>query len=358
MRRTRGCLVSVLLMLPVLFACQPTPAPVPTQHPYVHCLKEMAPKTWQEVDPREVTVDREWIVFYRDGDPSENPIDAVMYRLSLEECPTSSDETPSFVAYDLRSPYDGHMCECKCDAGRDELFSTYGGSELVIQDECEKKLTRLLGYRWVTETLKYELVTYFDGDRISWEPDRVTVDDYTLGGADLSFRCTYSPLEDVPLFTEKDSYSKGECVFTDGLPDDVLTSPYPEMIVLALYSQIQYTDTTKIQGYFADGAWELVDQWEGQCGCPAADSPITHVRVINMDITESRQVMRPVDQYCPPNRAIETAENRAIVTTEAVCEYGDGSEEPISVTWLLTWEGGGWRLMTPTPLEEAEETSP
>jgi len=343
----------------------PPPAPIPTPGPdYERFLKDFVPKDWQEVNPQEVTagedpLDREWIVFYRVGDPSENPIDAVMYRPILDGPPTLSDKAPSFVAYDLHSPYEEHMCVCECRAERADLLSVYGGSELIISDECEGKTTRLLAYRWVTDPLKYELLAYFDGDRVYMDLDRVTVDNYTPGGADLVFRCTYSPREGATYFNEEESFSEGECVFTNGLPDDVFTSPYPEMIVLALYSQIQCTDTTKIQGYFADDVWESMGHCEaGQCGCPAKSSPIARVRVTSMEIAESRQVMDCVDRNCPPDPVIAAAEDHAVVTAEAVCEYEDGSRDPVSATWILTWTGDGWRLTAMTTQEGIEETVP
>jgi len=120
MRWIRGCLVFALLILLVLsVACDGTSTPILTLEPpptpgpdYQRILRDIVPVSWQEVDPQEVTAGgesslKEWSVFYRAGDPSENPIDGVMYRLILEGPPTSSDKTSSFVAYDLHSPYDG-----------------------------------------------------------------------------------------------------------------------------------------------------------------------------------------------------------------------------------------------------------
>lgn len=367
MRRIQGCLFLALLIFSLFSAsCQgtptppppptPTPTPTPTPGPdYKRFLRGIVPEDWREVDPQEVpaggeTPVREWVVFYRAGDSSENHIDAVMYRLILEGPPTSSDKTSSFVAYDLYSPYKGHMCVCKCKASRADLLSAYGGSELVISDECQGEVSRLLAYWWVTETQKYEHLAHFDGDRIYTDLDLVVVDNYTSGMAGLVFRCTYSPREDALIFSEDDSYSKGECVFPNGLPDNVLTSPCPEVVVLALYSQ--YTDMTKVQGYFADGAWESMGQCRaGQCGCPVKSSPIARVRVIDMEIDESRQVVGHADRDCPPDQAIEAAADQAFVTTEAVCEYGDGSREFISATWILTWVGNGWRLVRMAALE-------
>jgi hypothetical protein len=141
MRRARGCLVFTLLVLPVLsLGCDQSSKPVPTQCVYDRFLREIVPDAWQEVTPQEVTgdeesPDEEWVVFYRDGDPS-NPIDAAVYRLSSDAPPLSSDETPSFVACVLDSPYDGHMCECECKAERTNLLSAYEGTELVIRDKC------------------------------------------------------------------------------------------------------------------------------------------------------------------------------------------------------------------------------
>lgn len=348
MRRARGCLVLTLLMLPVLsVGC------IPSQEPNIceRCLREIVPDDWRDVVYQEVAIDEkpsdgECIVFYRAGDPPESPIDAVAYRLIWDRYPDVSNKTPSFVAYDLEMPY-GHMCQCECKAERADLLSAYEGPELIIQDKCEEEWPRLHAYRWVTETMKYELLAHFDGDLIAWETDQVTVDNYTPGGARLVFRCIYSPREGESSFDEK-SASVGELVFPDGLPDDVLTSPYPEVIVLAFYSNVPYADTTAIQGYFAGDAWQSVGQCkDGKCGCPTKDSPIAQVRVINMDIAESRQVTSPTSQHCPPDEAITAATNLAVVTAKAVCDYEDGSEEPITATWSLEWKESGWRLQGP-----------
>ncbi|MEA3342481.1 MAG: hypothetical protein U9R15_21160 [Chloroflexota bacterium] len=319
---------------------------------------EIIPDDWQDVVYQEIATDEkpsggECIVFYRAGDPSENPIDAVAYRLIWDRYPDTSNKTPSFVAYDLEMPPDDYMCQCECKTERADLLSAYEGPELIIQDKCEEKWTRLHAYRWVTETMKYELLAHFDGDLIAWEPDQVTVDNYTLGGAGLVFRCIYSPREGALPFNEKDA-SVGELIFPDGLPDDVLMSPYPEVIVLAFYSHVPYADTTAIQGYFAGDAWQSVGQCEdGKCGCPTKASPIAKVRVTNMDVAESRQVISPTSQYCPPDEAITAATSLAFVTAEAVCEYEGDSEEAVSVIWTLAWKGGRWRLQgSLTPSDE------
>ena len=350
MRRAQGCLVLTLLMLLVLSAgC------IPSSESNIckRCLRGIVPDDWRDVVCQEIVTDEECIVFYRTGDSSERSIDAVAYRLIWDRYPHVSNKTPSFVAYDLDMPY-GYMCQCECKAERANLLSAYQGDELIIRDKREDEWIRLHAYRWITETKKYQILAYFDGDRIAWETDQVTVDNYTLSGAGLVFRCIYSLRDGASPSNEEMTSAEGELVFPDGLPDDVLTSPYPEVIVLAFYSHVPYADTTAIQGYFADDAWQSVGKCEDEkCGCPTQSSPIAQVRVTNMDIAESRQVISPTTQYCPPDDAIAAATNRAFVTTKAVCEYENGSGEQITVTWPLEWKESGWRLQG-TPIQSGE----
>ena len=366
----QGRLVFALMMLLVLsVACKggPTVIPNPPTRDIYELFLEEINSNWKDVDPQRVESDEEtpyeeWVVFYREDDSSEKPFDAAIYRLITDRYPAVSDKTPSFVAYDLWPPCDAFVCQCDCKAERADLLSAYTDPELIIWDKCRNGQSGLRAYRWVTETMKYELLAYFDGDSISMEEDQVVIDNDTPGGADLVSRCTYSPLGGVRPFTVEEKMSSSECeiAFPGDVPDDVLTSPYPEMIVMALYSQIQYTDTTKIQPCFAEGVWDTLGGCDaGQCGCPVTSNPISHVRVISMSVAEARQVVKVVHHTCSPDQAA-AAPDLAVVTVDAVCEYGEGPDweragnsQPISVMWQLVWEGDGWRFMgSPIPVEE------
>ena len=264
----RGRLLFALMMLVGLsVACQNTSTT------YELFLEEIN-SNWKDVDPQRVESDEEtpyeeWVVFYREDDSSDKSFDAAVYQLIPDRYPGVSDKTPSFVAYDLDTIWGCPVCRCDCKAERANLLSAYAGLELVIWDKCRNGQSGLRVYRWVTEIMKYELLAHFDGDSISMERDRVIIDNDTPGGADLVSRCMYSPIEGVRPFAVKEEMSFSQCkiAFPDDVPDDVLTSPYPEMIVMALYSQIQYTDTAKIQPYFAEGVWDTLGGWDaGQCG--------------------------------------------------------------------------------------------
>jgi hypothetical protein len=346
MRRVQTYAIFALLALPALAnACgQPslTPTPTSTPDPVDRCLREIFPQEWridklQRVSAGGETSAGEWVVFYRVGDSSAS-LNAVAYRLAGGE-----NGVPSLVGYRLDSPYGGHVCECQCRAERDDLLSAWTGPELVIRDECGEECTRLLAYRWVTTSTEYELLLHFDGLCIDTEIDRVMVSNDAANRAELARRCAYSLPEGEPVPGEQQPLNRETCpqdcelVFSGGLPDDVLASPYPEAIVLAFYSQ--YTDTAKTEGYFAAGSWELMGRCEaGRCGCPVMPSPIARVRVIEMEVHEDRHHVDCTDQECPPDNAA--------VETKAICKYEDGSRQTISVTWLLMRENSGWRLMS------------
>ncbi|HEY73070.1 MAG TPA: hypothetical protein G4N99_07330 [Thermoflexia bacterium] len=362
MRRAHGYAVFALLMLSVIAtACEESAAAPSNRGIEEFFLMEIASSDWQEVAPQRVdagaeTSDQEWVLFYREGAPPGNPIVAIAYRLILDRYARVSNKSPSFVAYDLEMPCDGYMCQCECRAKRAELLSAYQGPELIIQDKCDEEWTRLRAYRWITETMEYQLLAHFDGDDIRIERDQVTIDNYASGGADLAIRCQYFPQAGALLFNEKDAFVKCECVFPNGLPKekDILTSPHPETVVLAIYNQTQYTGTVKMQPYFAEGVWDSIGGWGvGQLGCPTMSSPVARVRVLGMDIAENRAVRDRVHEACPSEETIATAD-QAIVVVDACCEYMDGSEcergdgpIPVPVMWSLIWEENGWRVQGP-----------
>jgi hypothetical protein len=225
------------------------------------------------------------------------------------------------------------------------------GSELLIRDQKGENTTRLLAYQWVSDTLEYRLLAHFDGHRIEWEQDQVTVDRYTPEKAELVLRCTYTPLEGAHIFNAGQSHSRSEYVLPEDIPDvtdRVLNSPHPEMVVVALCSQMQYTDTARIQPYFTEEAWEAATQSQGgRCGCAVTSSPLVHVRVTSMDIVENRYLLD-----CDSQDSDGAREDRAVVTAAVVCEYEDASNntQP-SVLCTMVREEGGWRFAGPCSVE-------
>ncbi len=362
MRRAQGYAIFALLILPIIItACEDSAVTPPDRGIEEFFMIEIADSDWQDVAPQRVdageeTLDQEWIMFYREGDPAENPIIAVAYRLIWDNYAGVSNKSPSFVAYDLEMPCDDYMCQCKCKAERAELLSAYEGLELVIRDRCDEKWASLRAYRWITDTMEYQLLAHFDGDDIHIERDQVTIDNYAPGGANLAIRCQYFPRKGALLFNEGEAYAKCDCVFPNGIPkeEDVLASPHPEVVVLTLYNHAQHTETTDPQPYFAEGVWDSMGEWNVEkLGCPTMSSPVARVRVLGMDIAESRSVRNRVREACPPAEAATMAD-QAIVAVDARCEYMDGSESgggdgpvDVSVMWLLIWEEDGWRVQGP-----------
>jgi hypothetical protein len=352
MQWKQRCSVFVLLMLTLFSgACgkpaPPAPTPTPVPSPSERFLKHAVPKNWADVSLQRLDADpgalnEEWAVFHRAGAPSEHLTDAVVFRLSTEGPPTASAEVPSFVAYDLDVPGEEHLCECECVADRFDLLSAYEGTELLIWDKCNGELTKLFAYHWITESLEYELLMRFDGDLIQVELDRVAVDNRCAERVGLALRCVYSAPEgglgsdgqqagdSTPVLNARFS-SQCECIFVDGLPDDVLASPYPEVVVLSLYHQ--FDDADKIRGYFTADAWDSQGRFEvGRYGCSKTHSPIVRVRVTGVDVGEDRCVR----EACVPDSAD--------VKADIVCEHEDGSRQAVRVEWSLQWEGSGWRL--------------
>jgi hypothetical protein len=357
MRRNRSCFIFAVLMLSVLsLTCDGTATPVAPPNPYEQYIKEIVPESWNKVDPQQVAARREWAVFYQVGDPSVVPVDGVMYRLIVDVHPKLSDKTPSFTAYDLPSPYDGHACESRCRAERGDLLSMYAeeggdGSELLIWDQKEEDTTRLLAYQWVSDTLEYRLLAHFDGDRIEWEQDQVTVDRYTPEKAELALRCTYTPLDGAQIFNASQSHSRSEYVFPEDMPDvpdRVLTSPHPEMVAVALCSQMHYTDTARIQPYFTEEAWEAAAQGQGGWRwCAVTSSPLIHVRVTRVEIVENRHLLD-----CDSQGSDGAPGDRAVVTAGIICEYEDASNNAeLSVLCNMVREEGGWRFAGPCSVE-------
>ena len=238
------------------------------------------------------------------------------------------------------------MYECKAKVERNDLLSRYDGKEVIIWDECGTERTKLRAYRWDPVGKGYPPVAYFEGDRVEMALNRVAVYDWLPCAAKLFCRMTYDLSQPMPLFSQDMLTPSEECVvFPNGVPNNILTSPHPEEVVLALYTQY-HLSTAMAKQYFAPGAWELMGECRnGQCGPPEMPGSTVKVCVREMSIVEDREIQCPPGSTCP---------DQALVQASLVFQYEDGSPHfasPITLTWQLQWIDDGWRLMMATPVE-------
>ena len=110
----------------------------------------------------------------------------------------------------------------------------------------------------------------------------------------------------------------------NGLPDQVEVSPYPEKVLLALYTH--YADATTTRPYFTDAGWQRLNEcWAGTCGCAASRPNITHVYVHSLTLRD------------------EQTWNCAVISAVVSCSAA-GRTETTQIWWRLLFHGNGWML--------------
>ncbi len=291
--------------------------------------------------------DRIWVVFYRfdlpqQEDSSVAPIGGAIYWLDSQR-PAAVDKKDLFL------PDGMYLCECDCQAHREDLVSRSDGEELLITDHCDERITRLVVYRWVGKPPYYEYVHHFSGDQITWTQNRITVESrlpsvLPLARSQLVERKVYViEGQDGGGWRWVEGQKELSCLA--GVPYEPDRSFYPEKVVLALYAH--YTDTFKIRNYFTEAGWERAGGcWNSQCGCPMPREQVQYVRVEELQPAQPSQQSASPGETPPP---VEGASSSlpggvAVVIASIVCEPAGLEAKPVQVMWVLVQEGNHWLL--------------
>jgi tetratricopeptide (TPR) repeat protein len=289
------------------------------------------PENWKHVNTHRLDANRdnnqEWVVLYRfdlSAGPAQDgsPIAGVVYQ---------PDGSPSVLAaYELR-PQDGdYLCECECIASMEHVLSGLEGPELIVRDHCNGEATRVSIFHWDAIREEYLPKGHFSGDRITLDSDRVTVAQRLPGRAQLALEYIYRPRDEATYYQPGGQgiavmHDEYETIFYQGMPEDVMLSPYPEKVVLAFYND--YTDAVETSEYFSPETWAEVDGCAAnRCGCTSNRNEISRVRVIDLQLEEYDS-------------------EQAIVTVTVVCEHKNGQlDDQKTLEWRLAREGDRGKL--------------
>jgi hypothetical protein len=299
------------------------------------------PQDWEHVRTYRLDTtrddERDWVVLYRFDLASEAEHDLVPIGGAVYQ-PTENDADP--IRYDLLPRNDEYLCECECIATMDNVLSGLPGSELVVSDFCNKKLTRVSVFHWESAASGYVPTGHFSGSRIEIGQDELTVYQRVPHRAQLAFRQVYRPRDNKTYYPPGDlgdpvMAARYEYTFYDSEPKDVTQSPYPEKVILAFYSH--YGDRKRMSKYITQQAWKEVEQCQsGQCGCLAPPDEIAHVWITDLQSGEY------------------TSSDRASFDLTIMCERADSLlgqvlEPEMSIRWNLVQEDGRWKLELPEP---------
>jgi hypothetical protein len=272
----------------------------------------------------------EWIILYHfdlqaDTVQHGDPIAAAVYQ-------SDGKEPPNILAYPLYTPDKDYLCECACTPTMEDALSGLGGLELVVRDQCGGESAALTIFNWDLGKPGYLPRGHFHGHRIRGVLDEVTVAERLPDRAQLAECKTFHPLGSMTYYefdgqTTLIGPAETGIGFCHDEPKDVMASPYPEKVVLSLYTH--YTDTEKIRAYFAEGAWDWLGQCDtGQCGCTSLRIAVAHVRVTSLQYVED-----PTD---PNHTTVEAA---------VACEYSDGTPESQAfIRWRLVRAADRWQI--------------
>jgi hypothetical protein len=300
----------------------------------------------------------EFCVFYEIEEGSQVFTNAFMYRLSEELLKPFEDPLPTLHPYVLRLPYPAeYMCECSCQVETANLlhgFVNQQGDELIIQDRCQDRTTRIFFYHWLPEDGRYKRLGYFDAYDIRFDPEkpnRVIVDYQSRPSAEWVYRCRYRPCteihpnEEIPVsfYDSICDIPHKECEFEFygdmPSPGAIRNSPYPETILLGFYKN--YSDWDIAGTFFADPT-DAGFCAGGRCGCTSPPEDVTEVHVEDMVVNEHGCVDRDV---CYEDHPESFLYDWTLIETQVRCEPDEDGTLQDSLTWLVARiEGGGWRL--------------
>jgi len=338
-------LIAVFLCLPV--ACEPggnnpggNSASNSASNGVYLCFTIPLPEGWHPAEIYHLDTnggnEQESVILYRFDLPYETglhggPIRAIVYQMD-------DKKPPNIFVYELRTPDSDYLCECQCTLTTDGVLSGLEGSELVVRDVCDGERTRLTIFHWDSGQVTYVSRGHFHGHEIEVTPNQVIVEERLLDRAQLARREIYHPLDDTTYYQSENPivlvpYDKVELVFSHGEPKEIVSSPYPEKIVLSFYNH--YTETEKVRTYFTAAGWEQLGQCNvSQWGCLSAHSDITHVRVTELYL-ETEQVYTSKD-----------SPDLATVRATVICEHLNGAPDAGTPVWwhLIRGEDNLWKL--------------
>lgn len=291
----------------------------------------------------------EWLVLFRFDTPN-SAIRGIVYQID-------KTHPPAIHPYMLDPPDRNYLCECQCTPTLENVLPNPGkddeAPELIVRDRCgsvSPPTTRLTIFCWNEGIEEYEPLGQFWGNRIEVDYNEVAVTRLIPHHrAQLAMRYIYRPVGSNPatyyIQTGEDylpvSEQETEFVFYER-PEGVLTSPYPEKVVLAFYMDYTQNDILK---YLREDRWRDSICADGGCGCNAPRNRIRRVGVTYLHCASERSAGR---QPCGGERGPE----EAAVDVEIICERKNGQREQAkSLRWQLICEDNQWKMASVAPRE-------
>jgi len=285
----------------------------------------------------------EWVVFYRfDRVNDTGPVAALIYDVVAD----LKLDLPLVYPYKLRIPQENYLSQVQPEVALIDLLNEPAGAtprkELLFHTENELAFFRVeptLINQSADEPPVYSCVGFFrspDGVSYNEGNHEVTVTSRTpYERSQLVARRFYLPSANgyfVPDTTTLLPPTGSKVDFPEGIPEDILDTPYPEKIVLAFYETLGKLDADPaIIEYLTSQAADLFNRGQLWYGSPFALDQLKFA------------VVKELRYY-----ATEDASQAAVVVVQLVFHNANGDKSPlVEVRWTLVRVDNQWKMDFP-----------
>ncbi len=340
--------IAILLALAaiLLTACS-SPLPEEPQEKMISLTKDMLTrKKVVNVVRRDTDSDgdEEWVVFYRfDEVEGRGPVAALIYDVVLDP----ASQLPIAYPYKLRTPHQNYLAQVQPEVVLVDLVSESGSTErkeLLFKTANELvffRLNRAPGGPPTDDPPLYRCIGFFRSDGgVSFDPETLRVTVTSRAGFERSQLVTrhyYEPEADGYFITNTTTLVSpfvSAVDFPEGIPSDILDTPYPEKIVLAFYKTFGKEDAKPaiLEYLSAQAAKEFM------AGTLRYGSPFP--------LGELKFAVVKELSYYPT----EDASQSAVVIVKVVFHKATGEKSPLTeVRWTLVRVQNQWKMDYPQP---------
>lgn len=340
-------LAMLIILLATLSACSSAPPEEPPEK-MISFTKDVLPgKTVLDVQRADTDSDgqSEWVVFYRFDQVSDRgPVAALIYDVVRDP----SSQLPIVYPYRLRTPDQNYLALGQPKVALVDVVPEVGGvirKELVFTTTHELTFFRLNhdpASQLTDDPPLYRCIGFFRSDGgVSFDPSKgLTVTVTSQAGyerSQLVTRYYYKPEADGYFITGTTSLVQpfaSAIDFPEGIPSDILDTPYPEKIILAFYKTLGREDAKpKATDYLSDQATQEFEAGRLRYGSPYLKDQIKYAVVKELG-------------YYPTQEDSKST----IVAVKVVFYPKSGERSPlIEVRWTLIRVQNRWKMDYPQP---------
>jgi len=272
--------LALILLLGTLLAGCGEQLPVEPPEQMINVKTELLPdKAVVNVQRADTDSDgqAEWVVFYRfDRVGGQGPVAALIYDV-VED---ATSQLPIVYPYKLRTPNETYLAQAQPELNLVDLLPETSGTarkELLFKTGKELtffRLNRDFPNQPADNPPMYRCVGFFRSEGgVSFDPPTQEVAVTSLSGFERSQLVTkhfYKPEADGYFITGTTTLVSpyaSAIDFPQGIPSDILDTPYPEKIVLAFYKLIGQ-DNTKLAEYLTPQAAKELSEGKLKFGSP------------------------------------------------------------------------------------------